>query len=96
MHSHFTVPALLCFFASVKMSLPMFFIWKAESLSAAPGGAIIALLVVSTQHRDNVSWANERQRREDILTSIDPCKEEEAVGIRVYLRCRINIITNMK
>ncbi len=63
-----------------------FFITKEECLSEAPGGAIIALLVVSTQHRDNVSWANERQRREDILTSIDPCKEEAAVGSLFTLR----------
>lgn len=69
---------------------------KKESLSEAPGGAIIALLVVSTQHRDNVSWANERQRREDILTCTDPCKEEAAVVIRVYLHYRVNLIANTR
>lgn len=44
-------------------------------IGASTAGAIIPLLVVSTQRRDNVSWVNERQRREAALTSIDPCKK---------------------
>lgn len=83
-------------FLCICQDVPSYFSFRKESLSETPGGAIIALLVVSTEHRDNVSLENERQRREDILTSIDPCKKEEAIGTGVNLHYRINIVNNMK
>lgn len=93
MRSLCTAPASLCFFAFCQ-DVPFIFFFRLgkESLSETPGGAIIALLVVSTEHGDNVSWANERQRREAVLTSIDPCKKEAAVEIRLHLCKRKNII----
>lgn len=83
-------------FLCICQDVPSYFSFRKESLSETPGGAIIALLVVSTEHRDNVSWENERQRREDILTSIDPCKKEEAIWTGVSLQYRINIVNNIK
>lgn len=72
-----------------------FFPIEQESLSEILTGAITTPLVASARHGDNVSWANERQRREDVLTSIDPCRKE-AAGIRVCSCYTINIITKRK